>query len=130
MCVRPLPDLPEELNISCKEFDELRKSGESYVLVDVRVKQQFEICALDGAVNMPLDKLKGEVGRINVRQIAELSEAEKPIFCVCRRGIYSAEATRMLNDIAQYNPKLHSVRNIRGGLEAWSKEVDSSFPIY
>jgi adenylyltransferase/sulfurtransferase len=93
------------------------------VLLDVRVARQFELCSLKGAFNIELASLED-----NVAQIVELSDrGSKSIYCVCRRGIASAEATRILSEIL---PSHYSVFNIKGGLNAWVIDVDPSFPMY
>jgi adenylyltransferase/sulfurtransferase len=119
------PSLPECSVASCSEYAKVRNEGEPHVLLDVRVREQFEICSLEGAINMPLESLKD-----NLHVVAELSEGTKPVYCLCRRGIASVAATSILNLAAATHPNLHSVKNIDGGLDAWRKEVDSSFPKY
>ena len=120
-------DLPDELHISCKDYADIRKTGTSHVLLDVRVPRQYEMCALDGAVNIPLGELEANLARIE-----ELSGGTKPVYCVCRRGVASAEATKMLSEVIALgnHPRIHSVRNITGGLNDWSEDVDPNFPMY
>ena len=120
-------DLPDKLHISCKDYAEIRKIGTSHVLLDVRVPRQYEMCSLDGAANIPLGELEASLARIE-----ELSDGTKPIYCVCRRGVASAEATRILFEViaSGKHPRIHSVRNITGGLNVWSEDVDPDFPMY
>jgi adenylyltransferase/sulfurtransferase len=95
-------------------------------LLDVRVRRQFEMCSLSqDAINVPLANLPEELERV-----AELSNGVKPVYCLCRRGIASSEATRILVEATKSHPGIFSPKNIRGGLVAWSNEVDPSFPIY
>jgi adenylyltransferase and sulfurtransferase len=122
-----------ELNLTCQEYARIRE--QPHVLLDVRVERQFEMCALPGAVNIPLERLPNEMDRI-----AALSGSTKPVFCICRRGIASAEAARIIHKIMttqkddagdrQQQTKIHSVRNIEGGLVAWQAQVDPAFPKY
>eukprot|EP00978_Attheya_sp_CCMP212_P036451 scaffold165419_cov54-Attheya_sp.AAC.2 len=99
-----------DLSISCRAYDEqIRSQGVPHVLLDVRVKRQYEMCCLGGSINIPLADLEKEAARI----------AEE-------RGIASAEATRILSEY----PGIHSVQNITGGIQSWVKEVDPSFPLY
>ena len=119
------PPLPAHLNISCTDYASIREKGEPHILLDVRVRRQFEMCSLQGAINIPLANLPGELQRV-----AELSGGVKPVYCLCRRGIASTEATRILSEATKNHPSIHSPKNIRGGLTAWSKEVDPSFPKY
>ena len=120
------PVIPAEVNVSCEEYQRIRENGEPHVLLDVRVERQYEMCSLEGAVNIPLQRLPEELGRIE-----NLSEGRIPVFCICRRGIFSAEATRILSKASsKTHPNIHAVRNVAGGLTAWSVECDPSFPVY
>jgi len=120
-------DLPDELHISCKEYEEIRKIGIPHVLLDVRASRQYEMCSLAPSINIPLDELDA-----NLQMIEELSDSTKPVYCVCRRGVASADAARMLSEViaSGKHPRIHSVRNITGGLNVWSTDVDPSFPRY
>jgi adenylyltransferase/sulfurtransferase len=110
-----------DLSISCRAYDEqIRSQGVPHVLLDVRVKRQYEMCSLGGSINIPLADVEKEAPRI-AKEYANI-----PIFCFCRRGIASAEATRILSEY----PGIHSVQNITGGIQSWVKEVDPSFPLY
>ncbi|CAJ1960981.1 unnamed protein product [Cylindrotheca closterium] len=119
------PPVPTSNDISCTDYSLLRKNNQPHILLDVRVKEQYELCTLDGAINLPLEELEGKLSYVE-----NLSDGTKPIFCLCRRGIASAMATNMLLEAQQKHPNLHSVMNIKGGLNSWRDSVDSSFPKY
>lgn len=119
------PQIAKDLTISCTEYNKLRKNGVRHVLLDVRAKQQFDMCSLDGAINIPLSDLGNQLDRLE-----ELSGGIQPIYCLCRRGVFSVEATRAIAEARDERPKLHSVYNISGGLASWTDEVDPSFPKY
>jgi adenylyltransferase/sulfurtransferase len=119
------PTLAKGFHISCKEYAMIHKRREPHVLLDVRVPRQFEMCSLEGAVNIPLANLPQELDRV-----AQLSQGSKPVYCLCRRGIFSVEATRILSQATKSHPDIWSPKNILGGLHAWSEQVDSSFPKY
>lgn len=140
------PDIDDELNMTCQEYNHIRQQRTPHVLLDVRVKEQFDLCHLDGAIHIPLVDLPNELHRVE-----SLSGGFKPIYCICRRGINSIAATKILhehviettassnckttnNNGSENNHKgnnpIHSVRNIAGGLTAWQKEVDPAFPKY
>ena len=112
-----------EMNKSCEEYYQLLKGDVAHVLLDVRVKRQFELCSLKGSFNIELASLKD-----NMELIEELSgRGSKSIYCLCRRGVASVEATRILSELL---PSHYSVFNIIGGLNAWVSDVDPSFPMY
>lgn len=129
VCAMPTPgNLPAERNISCVKYNEVRKNGQPHVLLDVRVPRQYEMCSLEGSVNLPLDQLESQL-----EMVGELSKGELPVYCLCRRGIASAEATRIIQKLTEgvnVTNGVHSVYNIAGGLNSWAKTVDSEFPQY
>ena len=124
-----VPDIDPKLNITCTDFDKLRKENTiPHILIDVRVKRQYEICAMESSINIPLGELESRMD-----EVKELSANwEKKVFCICRRGIASAEATRILNEFAkaEKGKEWRSVYNIRGGMNAWLNEVDPNIPMY
>jgi len=138
---------PKANTISCQEYHQLRQRGDSHVLIDVRVPRQYEMCSLEGSINIPLGTLaekgddKEEDGWKRVR---DLSGGIKPVYVICRRGVASVKGTNILLEHfslmggddngsggdKQSNNKLHSVYNIEGGYSSWAREVDPSFPSY
>ena len=124
-------------NISCVQYNEtVRKANTPHILLDVRVPRQYDMCSLDGSINLPLEELQSKFDVVD-----ELSNnGDLPIYCLCRRGIASAEATRILIDKANENGDTkvegssadgnRKVYNIEGGLSAWVQTVDSEFPQY
>ena len=131
-----LPPIPDFLSISCSDYhNQVRKAGVDHILLDVRSKEQFELCHLKGAINIPLANLSKEL-----HHVQELSNGVKPVYCICRRGIFSTTATLMLHEKAAENNSvsdeadvrhlIRSVQNITGGLQSWRQEVDTMFPKY
>jgi adenylyltransferase/sulfurtransferase len=115
-------------SISCIEYNNnVRNIGQPHILLDVRVPRQYEMCSLDGSINMPLEELESQLDTM----IGGLSHGQLPIYCLCRRGIASATATRIIQkSINDGNAAIHSVYNITGGLQSWVETVDSDFPEY
>lgn len=112
-------------SISCADYMSIRDTAAAHVLLDVRVEKQFEMCSIEGSLNIPLAKIPENLGRIQ-----ELSAGSKTVYCICRRGIASVQATSLLLKARKDYPAIHSVRNIAGGLQAWQKAVDFNFPKY
>ena len=104
----------EELNaIQLKaELDE----GRELFLLDVRNPMEREICCLEGSHLIPLDQL--------MNRIHELDSAHDTVV-YCRSGARSAQAIQMMQQAG-----FRKLRNLRGGILAWSDEVDSSVPKY
>lgn len=121
----PARDLPDLVSSSCEEYSILRERGEDHLLVDVRVKEQFDLCSLPGAINIPLDSIPEELERLS-----DLSDGVKPIYCICRRGIASVAATKIIAENAPKYPRISAVKNVTGGYNAWRAKIDKSFPKY
>jgi adenylyltransferase and sulfurtransferase len=120
-CMRP-ESLPSSVQVACRDYADVRQSRSPHVLLDVRVTEQFQLCSLPGSTSMPLDQLPQ-----NIDSIYSLSnQGSLPIYCLCRRGVASSAATRLLTD-SNYAFKVY---NIQGGLDAWRKDVDPDFPVY
>ena len=119
--------LSKEQHISCQDYNQLRQSGTPHILLDVRVPRQYEMCSLDNSINIPLEELPS---KLNV--VDELSNGELPVYCLCRRGVASMEATRMLQEYnsVEGGGKIAAVYNIDGGLNEWVRSVDEEFPWY
>ena len=119
------PPISDELSISCADYNELRQKRVPHILLDVREKLQFDLCSLSGAINIPLVQLRSQW-----IQLSAAFDVTLPIFCICRRGVFSVEATKVIADANKESSRVYSVRNITGGLAAWTEEVDPSFPKY
>jgi sulfur-carrier protein adenylyltransferase/sulfurtransferase len=102
--------------ITPPELKRLIDSGKPPVIIDVREPHEFQICRIPGSKLIPL----GEVpGRMN-----ELSTADE-IVVHCRSGARSAQALNLLTKSG-----FRKVRNLKGGILAWSDQVDPSVPKY
>jgi len=96
----------------------------SHVLLDVREAHQYSICHLPNSVNIPLATLSSKLEQ--VKALVDTNQNQTlPLYVICRRGIDSLWATKLLLD-----NDFKNVKNIQGGLLNWTKTVDPSFPIY
>jgi molybdopterin/thiamine biosynthesis adenylyltransferase/rhodanese-related sulfurtransferase len=85
-------------------------------LLDVREPHELEISALPGAVNIPLGTLAA--------RLSEIDSAEDMVV-FCKTG---SRSTRALELLASAGFK--KVKNLKGGINAWAKEIDPNLPIY
>lgn len=110
--------------ITVEEFNE-KFLNNGNLLIDVRSKNEFEICQLPHAVNVPIKTLVDDRNLNELQQIVSNTE-KSPIFLVCRRGNDSQLAVERLKNLF----KELTFKDIIGGLHAWTKNIDSDFPIY
>lgn len=80
------------------------------VLLDVRTKEEFEAGSIPGAVNLPLDSLREELGRL---------PKDREIDVFCQIGLRGYLASRIL-----LQNGFSSVRNLSGGYRLW-KEIEN-----
>ena len=105
--------LPE---ISAKELKAKMDREEKFVLIDVREPNEFEINKIPGAKLIPLGTLP--------ERVSELDSADE-IVIHCHFGGRSAKACELLQKIGY-----KKVKNLAGGIDAWSQDVDPSVPRY
>jgi len=86
------------------------------VLLDVREPFEFEIARLPNARLIPLGELPARLNELDSRV---------EIVTYCHHGIRSRRAMELLKGAG-----FAKVRNLRGGIDAWSVDVDPSVPRY
>jgi adenylyltransferase/sulfurtransferase len=91
-------------------------AGPGLFLLDVREPHELAISALRGAVNIPLGQLAARLSELD-------SAREMVVFC--KSGTRSARALELL-----VSAGFKKVKNLKGGINAWAREVDSGLPIY
>jgi molybdopterin/thiamine biosynthesis adenylyltransferase/rhodanese-related sulfurtransferase len=101
--------------ISPRELKTRLDRGDDLFILDVREPHEFQICNLGGHL-IPLGELS--------RRVNEL-DSSREIVAHCRSGKRSAEAVEFLRSAG-----FRKVLNLKGGILAWSDEVDASVPKY
>jgi rhodanese-related sulfurtransferase len=96
----------------------LRRSGpgELWQLVDVREPWEIETARLDRTINIPMRDIPS--------RLAELDPA-RPVAVLCHTGGRSARVADFLEARG-----FATVANIKGGIDAWSREIDRTIPRY
>ena len=102
--------------ISPNELKASLAKGDKLVLVDVREEWEYSLAKLEGSTLIPLGTLP--------QSLAQLSH-DSEIIAICHHGMRSADATNFL--IQQGFP---NVKNLVGGIDAWSVQVDGTVPRY
>ena len=105
-----------EGEIEVTEVKEKLDRGDDFVLIDVREPHEYQICNIPAAKLIPL----GQVGQ----RMGEL-DPEADIVIHCKSGMRSARACEVLKAAG-----FKHVRNMKGGILAWSDQVDPSVPKY
>jgi adenylyltransferase/sulfurtransferase len=120
-CGVPMHDHDEgavggDWDITAPELAERLKEGNHLRLIDVREPHELAISHLDGADLIPLGQLAA--------RMSELDSAED-IVLFCKAGTRSARALELLASAG-----FRKMKNLKGGINSWAREVDPSLPIY
>lgn len=98
-------------DITATELNELLQSGADVQLIDVRQPAEYNFARIPGAKLIPLGEL--------LNRVDELDPSREIIFH-CKMGGRSAQAIMALERVG-FKGKM---KNLRGGITAWSNEVD------
>ncbi|WP_346292581.1 molybdopterin-synthase adenylyltransferase MoeB [Sphaerothrix gracilis] len=111
----------ELAEMSVRELKELLDGqANDYLLVDVRNPNEYEIANIPGAVLVPLPDIENGTG---VEKIKGMLNGHR-LIAHCKMGGRSAKALGILKQAGIEGT------NVKGGITAWSREVDSSVPEY
>jgi rhodanese-related sulfurtransferase len=103
--------------ITATELKQRLDNGDDLQIIDVREPGEYETARLEGTKLIPL----GEV----VTRMGEIDDSRETIVH-CKGGVRSARAIEALTR-AGFKGRLV---NLKGGITAWSNEVDPSVPKY
>ncbi|HXZ28371.1 MAG TPA: molybdopterin-synthase adenylyltransferase MoeB [Terriglobales bacterium] len=90
-------------------------AGEDLFILDVREPHEYQICHLHGHL-IPLGDLPQRVHEL---------DSSREIVAHCRSGVRSAKAVDFLRQAG-----FRKVKNLKGGILAWSDQVDPRVPKY
>ena len=101
--------------ITVSEFAALKEQDTHYILLDVREAHEYAICNLGGQL-LPLSQLSQEIPFLdkNVLYIVH-----------CKVGGRGSKAVKMMQEHG-----FSSVKNLRGGILAWIKEIEPQMVVY
>ena len=108
------PNVPE---ITVQELKDQIDQGERPYILDVRQPNEYEIANLDGQL-IPLGELPNRLDEIEASK-------DNEIVVHCRSGARSAKAVEFLQ-----SQGYTSAKNLKGGVLAWSREIDPAMPTY
>ncbi|HNP59229.1 MAG TPA: rhodanese-like domain-containing protein [Nitrospirales bacterium] len=102
--------------ITVRDLKARMDKGDQIFLLDVREPHEYSIAKIEGSVLIPL----GQVPH-SLKQLDPSAE----IVAYCHKGMRSADAVGFL-----LQQGFSNVKNLIGGIEAWSIEIDQSVPRY
>ena len=117
--------LTDQMRMSVEELSKMSEHGSDYILVDVRTDTEFEMGNIPGSVNIPISEFQTETSLS--RHFPSFGANQ--IICICRRGNDSQIACAALNQYWRQGEE-KEVKDVIGGLHAWARSIDSTFPVY
>jgi rhodanese-related sulfurtransferase len=107
------PSVPE---LSAVEVAERLRGAEPPELIDVREPWEHAVAHIEGARLVPLNTIPAALPTL---------DPAREYVVLCHHGIRSMRAAEFLKARG-----IARVANLRGGIDAWSGEVDPSVPRY
>lgn len=92
-------------------------AGDEFILLDVREPWEIETAQIAGAKLIPM-------GDVPSRAHQEL-DPDAHVVVVCHLGVRSMNVTVWLRQQGFEN-----VQSMRGGIDAWSRQIDAKVPMY
>jgi molybdopterin/thiamine biosynthesis adenylyltransferase/rhodanese-related sulfurtransferase len=107
--------------MTVQELKALLDSGaDDFVLVDVRNPNEYDIAQIPGSVLVPLPDIENGDGIAKVKEVLNGHR----LIAHCKMGGRSAKALAILKEAGIEGT------NVKGGIQAWSREIDTSVPEY
>lgn len=103
-------------SIRVQELKERLDNGDKLVLLDVRESWESSMATIEGSTLISLGELPQSLDQL---------DKEADIVCYCHHGMRSADAIGFL-----LQQGFSTVKNLEGGIDAWSVLVDPSVPRY
>jgi rhodanese-related sulfurtransferase len=96
------------------------QSAETLQLIDVREPQEVAMAQISGFINLPLSQYEQWANQIHTH-----FDCEKETYVLCHHGVRSAQMCYWLNQQG-----FHNLKNVIGGIDAYSLAIDPSIPRY
>jgi adenylyltransferase/sulfurtransferase len=112
--MNPMQQMPE---MTATELKDRLDRGEDLQLIDVREDNEVAIARIPNTIHIPLAEV--------VSRMAEI-DPKRDTVVHCKAGVRSARAIEALRRSGFEG----NLTNLKGGITAWSNEVDPSVPKY
>ena len=105
----------EDLQITPQDLKEKMSTKDKFLLVDVREPWEAKIAQIPGSMLIPMKQVPENLGVL---------EGAQEVIVYCHHGIRSARAVEFLRAAGL------RARNLKGGISAWTDEVDPTLIRY
>jgi len=114
-----VPDTNLPLEITPQDVKREMDAGEKLLLIDVREPHEFAIARLAGAELIPMGSIPAALSRLDA------SSDDGTLIVYCHHGVRSLNVVNWLRQQG-----VARCRSMTGGIDRWSREIDSSVPRY
>lgn len=114
-CGMTRPKTEKRDNISVEELRQRLEHGDNIFILDVREPEEYRLANIGGHL-IPLNELPNHTDELNPQQ---------EIVVMCHHGVRSTYAVEYLRQRGFTN-----VKNLEGGIDAWSNRIDHRVPRY
>ena len=105
------------LDIDVKQLKNMLDNNKKFILLDVRTEMEVITSSISpNAIHIPMSEIPTRFNELN---------KDKEIIIHCKSGKRSAKVCEFL---MKNNYK--NIKNLRGGILAWSKEIDPSILVH
>src|SRR5258707_15730528 len=99
-----------EIEISVAELQRRRKTGEKFLLVDVREPWEYDACRIEGAKLIPMRTIPANLQAL---------DGDERVICYCHHGQRSLDVAAWVR-----SQGAESAQSLAGGIDRWSLQTD------
>ena len=102
--------------ISVYELDSILRKGKTPLILDVREEHEVKIAKIEGTIHIPMKEVENRLDEL---------DSNGEIIVHCKSGARSAKICKLL-----IKHKYKDVKNLKGGILEWSKNIDPKISQY
>ena len=105
-----------DYEIQPQEVQRLRDAGEAFTFLDCREPWEYQTAHIEGTRHIPLQQIPARIQEL---------DREEHIVVICHHGVRSMNVTAWLRQQG-----FDKTQSLAGGIDRWSRTIDSGVPIY
>lgn len=110
--------LPTPIEVTCRDVQARRQAGQTFLFLDCREVDEYATAKIEGAVLIPMSALVDRVGELEPYRNGS-------VVVHCHHGGRSLRVANWLR-----NQGFSQACSMAGGIDEWSREIDTSVPRY
>ena len=108
-----------QMELSPQQIQQRIAAGEKFCIIDVREQWEFQAAAIAGSNLVPMGSVPTRIQELEAQ--ADIS----PLLIICHHGVRSLNVVQWLRQQG-----LENCTSLTGGIDQWSRDVDSTVPRY